>query len=79
MGGTVVDQSGAAVPDAAVRVENTQTGVSRGMRTNQEGSSSFPLFKWANTCFAWRRPDLPLTYRKALLLRWIRLCRRPFP
>ena len=45
IGGTVVDQSGAIVPDATVRVENTETGVSRRVQTNQGGQFVFPTLQ----------------------------------
>ncbi len=42
IGGTVVDQSGATVPDATVKVENMETGVSGSVQTNQAGQFVFP-------------------------------------
>ena len=38
--GTVFDASGSSVPDAKVRVLNTQTGVARDTATNESGSFS---------------------------------------
>ena len=40
--GTVVDPSGAAVPDAAVRVENTETGLIRNTQSGPDGHYLFP-------------------------------------
>src|ERR1700731_1614084 len=45
LGGKVVDQSGAVVPDAAVQVENSQTGVSRSVKTNSDGQFIFPTLQ----------------------------------
>ncbi|MBI5083376.1 MAG: TonB-dependent receptor [Acidobacteria bacterium] len=40
--GTVTDASGATVPNAKVTLTATQTGISRGMTTNESGNFSFP-------------------------------------
>ena len=45
IGGKVVDQSGAVVPDAVVRVENSQTGVARSAKTNADGQFLFPTLQ----------------------------------
>src|ERR1700682_5901294 len=45
LGGKVVDQSGAVVPDAAVQVENSQTGVSRSVKTNSDGQFLYPTLQ----------------------------------
>src|ERR1700732_1908210 len=45
IGGKVVDQSGAVVADAAVQVENSQTGVSRSVKTNSDGQFVFPTLQ----------------------------------
>jgi Carboxypeptidase regulatory-like domain len=42
LNGAVVDQTGAAVPDATVTITNTATGVSRATATNQAGEYSVP-------------------------------------
>ena len=40
--GTVVDPSGAAVPDASIRMENTETGLIRNTRSGPDGHYLFP-------------------------------------
>src|SRR5690242_13639454 len=42
LGGTVVDSSGAGIPDAAVNVLNVQTGFSQDVQTNASGAFLFP-------------------------------------
>ncbi len=41
LGGTVRDSSGAAIPDAAVKIQSTQTGASQSQQTNQDGGFIF--------------------------------------
>jgi hypothetical protein len=43
LSGTVVDQNGAVVPGARVKVSNTATGLQREVTTNDEGSFTVPL------------------------------------
>src|SRR6266850_5310478 len=43
LSGTVVDQNGAVVPGANVKVSNTATGLQREVTTNDQGSFSVPL------------------------------------
>lgn len=45
----VNDQSGAAVPEAAVTVTNDQTGDTRAFATNAEGTASFPALSLTGT------------------------------
>lgn len=42
IGGTAIDPSGAAVPNAKVSVRNTQTGITREVTTNDSGSFQAP-------------------------------------
>ena len=42
LGGTVVDSSGAGIPDAAVSVLNVATGFAQDLKTNASGSFLFP-------------------------------------
>src|SRR5690348_7195884 len=44
-GAKVVDQSGAHIPDPAVQVQNSQTGVTRGVKTNSDGQFLFPTLQ----------------------------------
>ena len=46
--GTVVDSSGAVVPNAQVTITNKDTGLTRTMKTTGEGSYSFPLLPAGN-------------------------------
>ena len=43
--GTVVDTAGAVVPNATVKVVNTQTGFERTVNTNNDGNYSIPLLQ----------------------------------
>jgi hypothetical protein len=43
LSGTVVDQNGAVVPGASVKVSNTATGLQREVTTNEQGSFTVPL------------------------------------
>jgi hypothetical protein len=46
--GTVVDQNGAVVAGAAVKIENTNTGFNRSITTNSDGFFSAPLLPLGN-------------------------------
>jgi hypothetical protein len=41
--GTVLDQSGAVIPNAALVVENQNTGASRNAKANEEGNFVVPV------------------------------------
>jgi len=48
LGGTVVDQSGASVPDAKVQIQNADTGFTQTADTSSDGSFLFPRLPVGN-------------------------------